>query len=304
MIDEEGFPALRGWAPRLGHVLRDRGLPDIDAELEQFAVDARRIPKRICNAHLANEVADLGWDTRSPAPRSSFPAPIEPEPGAMPAEHGLRFDDLQGLENVGSQRVHAHEHQPVNAGEGQTARGLAAEHIQLVPEHENFGLAVRDRKRPAKAHQIRLQRSIIAASINRFARAYQPTLVSGRDKGRACNASHTREALIGTVDDRLSVPLVPAKAAWANGNRTRPLEAASRDRPCRYRAAAAVNRPAAGLAAKRGTLAAGAGFARSAAMRRSRTNQHRPTRHFPLRANRLTVIGRAGTVRPDSSWCT
>ena len=41
--------------------------------------------------------------------------------------------------------------------------------------------AARDRKRPAKAHQISLQRSIKAASINRFARAYQPTLVSGRD---------------------------------------------------------------------------------------------------------------------------
>ena len=29
----------------LNHVLRNRGLPDIDAELEQFAVDAGRTPK-------------------------------------------------------------------------------------------------------------------------------------------------------------------------------------------------------------------------------------------------------------------
>jgi len=145
MIDKEGLPPLGGWAPGLRHVLRNRSLPDIDAELEQLAVDARRTPKRICNAHLANEVADFSWDTRSPAPRSRFPAPIGPEPGAMPAEHGLRLDDLQGLENVGSQRVHAHEHQPVNAGQGQTARGLAAEHIQLVAEHENFGFERRAR---------------------------------------------------------------------------------------------------------------------------------------------------------------
>ena len=92
-----------------------------------------------CNAHLANEVADLGWDTRSPAPRSSFPAPIGPEASPMPTEHGLRFDDLQRVENVGSQRVHAGKHQPVDAGERQSARRLAAEHIQLVAEHENFG---------------------------------------------------------------------------------------------------------------------------------------------------------------------
>ena len=44
--------------------------------------------------------------------------------------------------------------------------------------------AARDRKRPAKAHQISLQRSIIAASINRFACAYQPDWVSGRDNRR------------------------------------------------------------------------------------------------------------------------
>ena len=57
----------------------------------------------------------------------------------MPTEHGLRFDDLQRVENVGSQRVHAGKHQPVGAGERQSARRLAAEHIQLVAEHENFG---------------------------------------------------------------------------------------------------------------------------------------------------------------------
>ena len=52
----------------------------------------------------------------------------------------------------------------------------------------------------------------------------------------------------------------------------------------------------AGLAAKRGTLAARAGFARSAAMRRSSPISTGTTRHFPLRANRLTLTGRAGTV--------
>ena len=56
----------------------------------------------------------------------------------MPTEHGLGFDDLQGVENVGSQRVHAGEHQLVHAGERQSAQRLAAEHIQLVAEHENF----------------------------------------------------------------------------------------------------------------------------------------------------------------------
>ena len=57
----------------------------------------------------------------------------------MPTHHRFRFDDLQRVENIGGQRIHPSKHQPVHAGESQTARGLAAQHIQLVPEHENFG---------------------------------------------------------------------------------------------------------------------------------------------------------------------
>ena len=57
----------------------------------------------------------------------------------MPTEHRFRFDDLQRVENIGGQRVHPGKHQPVDVGECQTARGLAAQHIQLVAEHEKFG---------------------------------------------------------------------------------------------------------------------------------------------------------------------
>jgi hypothetical protein len=35
----------------------DFGLADIDAELEKLAVNARRAPKRICDAHLAHQPA-------------------------------------------------------------------------------------------------------------------------------------------------------------------------------------------------------------------------------------------------------
>jgi hypothetical protein len=36
------------------------GLPDIDAELGQFAMDARRAPQRVGSAHPADQVADFG----------------------------------------------------------------------------------------------------------------------------------------------------------------------------------------------------------------------------------------------------
>ena len=34
-------------------------LPDIDAELEQLAVDARCAPQRVRKTHVANELSDL-----------------------------------------------------------------------------------------------------------------------------------------------------------------------------------------------------------------------------------------------------
>jgi hypothetical protein len=42
---------------------------------------------------------------------------------ATPTGHRFRFDDLQRVENIGSQRVYPGKHQPVDAGECQTARG-------------------------------------------------------------------------------------------------------------------------------------------------------------------------------------
>src|ERR1700704_5673539 len=52
MIAKEGPPALRRRPPSPRHVLCDRGLTDVDAELEQLAVYPRCAPKRVCDAHL------------------------------------------------------------------------------------------------------------------------------------------------------------------------------------------------------------------------------------------------------------
>jgi hypothetical protein len=53
--------------PWLGgsHVLGDARLRDLKPELEQFAVDAWRAPKRIFNADPPDQDAQLGVDLRS-----------------------------------------------------------------------------------------------------------------------------------------------------------------------------------------------------------------------------------------------
>jgi hypothetical protein len=45
MIAKEGLPALRGRHPPLCHIFCDRDLSNVDADLEQFAVDPRERPK-------------------------------------------------------------------------------------------------------------------------------------------------------------------------------------------------------------------------------------------------------------------
>ena len=77
--------------------------------------------------------------------------------------------------------------------------------------------AARDRKRPAKAHQISLQRSIIAASINRFARAYQPTLVFGRDRLTSYGVTFHSYTEPHLADRQRVGPQYPARTALVAG---------------------------------------------------------------------------------------
>src|SRR5258708_7836729 len=51
MVMQEGPPALAGRPPPFNHVLGDARLRDLKPELEQFAVNAWRTPKRILHAH-------------------------------------------------------------------------------------------------------------------------------------------------------------------------------------------------------------------------------------------------------------
>src|SRR5208282_1383976 len=53
------LPAL-GWRPPMFcHVLGNRGLPDINSQLEKFTMDPWCAPQRICDTHIANELSDF-----------------------------------------------------------------------------------------------------------------------------------------------------------------------------------------------------------------------------------------------------
>ena len=52
-------PCLGRWLTTPDHVIRQRGLGDVDPELQQFSMNSRRTPQRIGPAHTPDQVLDL-----------------------------------------------------------------------------------------------------------------------------------------------------------------------------------------------------------------------------------------------------
>src|SRR5258708_15728832 len=76
VVTQEGAPSLGRRSTSLDHVLRDAGLSDLKAKLEQLAMDARRSPQRIVNAHPPDQRAQIRANLRSTSLRAVFPPPI------------------------------------------------------------------------------------------------------------------------------------------------------------------------------------------------------------------------------------
>src|SRR6266852_2231034 len=70
MIADKGSPALGRRVSSPDHVFGDAGLADLDAELKQLAMDPRRSPQRIGNAHLADQPSYFDRNRRSAGTRS------------------------------------------------------------------------------------------------------------------------------------------------------------------------------------------------------------------------------------------
>ena len=78
MIIEECPPTRTGWFPVAGHVLGNRRLGQVNAELEQLAVNPGSAPQRVGPRHPANQISDLGVNHRSTTLVSALPGPVVP----------------------------------------------------------------------------------------------------------------------------------------------------------------------------------------------------------------------------------
>jgi hypothetical protein len=99
VVRQKGPPSLAGWPPPFDHVLGDARLRDLKSELEQFAVNARRTPKRIFDAHPPDQDAQLYLDLRSPSHWARLPTPVAAKAGPVPTHERLGPDDREDLQD-------------------------------------------------------------------------------------------------------------------------------------------------------------------------------------------------------------
>ena len=64
VVLQEGAPGLTIFPPCDGHVLLDRALADLDAQLQQFSADAFCTPQKVIPGHLLDELDGFWQDAR------------------------------------------------------------------------------------------------------------------------------------------------------------------------------------------------------------------------------------------------
>src|ERR1700684_3219781 len=99
VVTQEGPPSLARRPTPFDHVLGDAGLRDLKPELEQFAVDAWRTPKRIFRAHPPDQRAQLRVDLWSPSQGARLPTPVAAKAGPVPTHERLGPDDCENLQD-------------------------------------------------------------------------------------------------------------------------------------------------------------------------------------------------------------
>src|SRR3954447_9252808 len=133
MVTQEGAPPRGGRSASLDHILRDAGLSDLKAELEQLAVDARRSPQRILNAHPSDERAHVPVDLRPTSQGAGFPTPVPAEAGSVPSHEGLGANNCNGLADCWKPSILLDEEQTIDIREP-TAAHLPPQYDELMSE--------------------------------------------------------------------------------------------------------------------------------------------------------------------------
>ena len=140
MVTQEGAPPRGGRSASLDHILRDAGLSDLKAELEQLAVDARRSPQRIVNAHPPDQRAQVRADLRPTSKGARFPSPVPAEAGSVPSHEGLGANNCDGPEDRRKPSIQLNKKQTITIREPDAATYLPPQYDELMSERSVFCL--------------------------------------------------------------------------------------------------------------------------------------------------------------------
>jgi hypothetical protein len=89
MVNEECSPGLRRPRTPLRHEPRDGALGHVDAELQEFAMDARRAPQGVRGGHTEDQSLDLSLNLRATSVRAAGElGPILAEATPLPMQNG------------------------------------------------------------------------------------------------------------------------------------------------------------------------------------------------------------------------
>jgi hypothetical protein len=125
--------------PPFDHVLGNARLCDLKPELEQFAVDARRAPKRIFDAHPPDQCAQLRVDLRSPSLGARLPTPVAAKAGPVPTHERLGPDDCENLQDRWKPAIQLDQEPAIMVREPDATRQPTPHDIQLMSKHGVLG---------------------------------------------------------------------------------------------------------------------------------------------------------------------
>jgi hypothetical protein len=139
MTTQKRAPSL-AWRPTpFDHVLGDGRLRDLKPELEQFAVNAWRAPKRIFDAHPPDQDAQLRLDLWSPSPLARLPTPVAAKSGSVPTHERLGPDDGENLQDCWKPAIQLDKEPAIMVREPNATTRRAPQDNQLMSKDRVLG---------------------------------------------------------------------------------------------------------------------------------------------------------------------
>src|ERR1700737_869494 len=135
VVTQEGPPSLAGRPPPFDHVLGDARLRDLKPELEQFAVNAWRAPRRSSDLHPPDQRAQLRFDLRPPSQWERLPTPVAAKAGPVPTHECLGPNDCENLQDRRKPAIQRDQEPAIMVGEPDATRQPTPHDIQLMSKH-------------------------------------------------------------------------------------------------------------------------------------------------------------------------